>query len=293
VRWSADSGQVGYHDYTAGMIKDLTVTPQTSGAEGTYVDYFTSATTEAMHIIEFATGVTSTNTADRRILLDIALLIGGTRYVVIRQLDVGAMARMATVSTTPAGGPSAQFQFPCYVPSGSNISVRATSNVATTFTIQIGLKAIRSAGYGLNPASGAVVGPDAHPDAYGATLASWKGVVITPSATANTFGTAVAIGGTTNHPYAGFVVGLGCNGNTAQAARELRIQLTGVSGSPVYYDGIFIETSTVEDMFRKWPPNGVAWLRNTLPAGTQVYARCMGSTASGAAITVTLNGLRK
>ena len=291
--WDAPFNIIRRMDLTSCAPTTTTITPSTTGTEGTWVDLLSSTMARDGHFIQIGWDQWNTSATARQNVLDIGLNVGGTRYVVIRELNVAGAYKSATTAATTTTAASPQLFVPCFVPSGANVSARSRGNAATTNTITCQVVSCPSM-YGMGSYAAIRPGPDTHLDSYGNDTTNRQGAVVTPNASADTFGTAVVIGGTTNYPYDGFVIGYGGNGSAAiTTAAAYRIQLTGVAGSPVYYDNILGTVTTSEQWAHQWPADRVAWLRKTLPAGTQIYARCMSSIASGTTITLSLHGIRK
>ena len=280
-------------DMTSCVPSSFTITPGT-GAEGAWVDVLSSTMAEAGHFLRIGWNAIFTSGANRGCLLDIAISVGGTRYVVVRQLNVCQVPRSMQIATSSTGQ-NPQLFFPCYVPSGAQVSIRARGSVATTFTVSCEVWSNRTiGGKGSYAQARAIVDGTAHPDSYGPDTTNFKGVTVVPSASANTFGSTVQIAASTAHPYDGFIIGYGgVNSTSVTTSTAYRIQLCDSAATTIFYDGISGVAITTPNYSLHYPFDRVAWLQNAMPTGTAVYARCMGSIASSSSVSLTLHGLRK
>lgn len=275
---------------TVGAIITVTPTAGSMGATWVNVEDPQAATVgDACGFWFIWTTLDSSATA-RAILVDLGISTDGTTYsTVVQNLDMGANYK--TRSTTSAENGEAIW-VPCYIKSGSRIGCRANGNVATTFTCA----AIQAGPVGMN-------GPllpgyhegwittDTHPDTYGRVVATSRGTAVTPSATANTYGTAVNFAtSNTAAAYCGVLIGIGNNAETASTAAMFQVKID--DGTNILSDNIIIQRQAAEGIMFQNPRGHQVLFPSTLPINSTLRVSVRSATASMTALTVTLHGLR-
>jgi hypothetical protein len=132
---------------------------------------------------------------------------------------------------------------------------------------------------------------DAHPDTYGAVVATSKGTAVVSSATANTYGTAVNFAtSNTANTYVGVLVGVGNNGETASAGGALRIKID--DGTNILYDHFLFNRTVSEQIMIAHPQDGIAYFPSPLKAGSTLRVSLACNKAVANTVDVTLHGIR-
>jgi hypothetical protein len=294
AQWPFYSPSSGWHvnarGTTTAISPAVTVTPVVA-SKGSWVSIDGAAVAEdsAGFWVSWGTGLTTSATA-RNSLLDFGLSVDGTTFwPVIENIDFGGRFKGGLDATAPWHDP---LFVPCRIKSGWRIGCRSRANVTTTFTM---------AAYPV--ALGGINGPlmmpgychphttaDAHPDTYGAVVATSKGTAVTPSATINTYGTAVTFTSSTANAYRGVIIGIGGNGETASTACHHQLKID--DGTTVLSDGIVTSRTLAEEIIVEFPRAQFVPFPSTLKAGSTLRVTCSSSKASMTALTVTLHGVR-
>src|SRR5512146_354971 len=250
-----------------GLVEDnILATLSTSGAgtvvtasgtintKGSYVDLI-NPTSFDTYFVAINTGSVAVSATDTSILLDIAVGGAGSEQIILPDLLCGW-----------AWEPGRQLYLPLFIPRGSVIRARCASVIASK-TVNVGIWLFGGAGQ--------LPWPVFHQaDAYGITVTGSKGTSLTPSATANTFGTWTSIGSTTSREYKGFCV---CNGGQPgdttmlSNAEEIEIGWSSTKIAAYFARG---NSSEGTYLFPNFPTF------QSIPATTQLQGRTRNSAAS-------------
>ena len=294
AQWPFYSPSSGWHvnarGTTTALSPSVTVTPVVA-SKGTWVSIDGAAVAEDSAGFWVSWGAMSSSATARSRLVDFGLSADGTTfYPVIENLDMGARFQGGLSTTASFHDP---LFVPCRIKSGWRIGCRCRADTTTTFVM---------AAYPV--ALGGINGPlmmpgychphttaDAHPDTYGAVVATSKGTAVTPSATANTYGTAVNFAtSNTANAYHGVIIGVGNNSETGSTACRMQLKID--DGTTTLSDGININRLAAEAIIIDHPRNQFVPFPSLLASGSTLRVSCRSATASMTAITVTLHGVR-
>lgn len=260
-----------WNNFSLSASLGVSVTPGTSGSEGTYTEIVDGAlVTEDIYLVKLWKTNGFVAAAAKPHLLDIGVdEAAGTSYTtILNNLSCGHCP------DAPAIGH--QYDLPLFIKAGSSIAVRVQGQHATGTATRVALNLLG--------------GPDMPHNIRAAAFAETIGAIASSQGTAFTPGTSSVEGawtlvGTTVADLWGFVMSVDISDSTMNAlAYEFDLAYGDASNKVLLAENWFLSTGSSESISSFAPPIGYA----DVPGGTGIYIRgaCSGTPDAGWSCTV-------
>jgi hypothetical protein len=201
----------------------------------------------------------STGASGGTVSVDIGIGASGSQIVIAPDL-------VASQSSSTSGPAVSTYFFPCSIPAGSSVWVRAQATT-TTQTVYAQVTGFDASFSNMEGAGGI--------DVLGFSSGSTLGTTITASGSTNTKGSYSELVAATSRDYMGFFIGT--TGASATTKHHLLDIAIGAAGSEVVIlSNLYILTTAM------WSAVPTFFLPINIPAGTRISARVQSATASSA-----------